>query len=61
MLTLCGLVAILFGLVHATTHINLLTLTISLRDVSVPRLKSVPGTLLLMVLGITIIGIFKDL
>lgn len=37
-----------------------LTLTISLSDVSQPRLKSVPGTLLLMVLGTTIIGILNS-
>ena len=34
-----------------------LTSVISLRVVSVPRLKSLPGTLLLMVHGRTIIGI----
>jgi len=44
-----------------TVHINLCILTsvISLRAVSAPRLKSDPGTLLLMVHGITIIGIQK--
>ena len=35
----------------------LLTSVISFKAVSVPRLKSLPGTLLLMVQGITMIGI----
>ena len=42
-------------------HVKLYTSTITLRAVSAPRLLSVPGTLLLMVAGITTMGIQKAL